>query len=73
MPGGRRLGARSLLAAVEHDDGNRTQVHARVIHVGSNKATAQRGLAVALRENPDLRQEVRLTQARSRGVTVSES
>ncbi|HET7303217.1 MAG TPA: GrpB family protein [Segeticoccus sp.] len=45
-----------LLAGVEQD-GNRTQVHVHVIGADSDEATAQRGLAAALREDPDLREE----------------
>lgn len=45
-----------LLAGVEHE-GHRTPVHVHVIGAGSDEATAQRGLAAALREDPDLRQQ----------------
>lgn len=45
-----------LLADVQHDS-DRTQVHVHVIGAGSDGATAQRGLAAALREDRDLRQE----------------
>lgn len=53
---GSTAGRPFLLAGTEHD-GNRTHVHLHVVRAGSDEATAQRGLAAALREDPALRHE----------------